>query len=178
MPSKKDGRRGTRWTPTGRCLLLWGRVQLELDAEPQGDVGAEGPAGDDPYPRPTQKALRDRGGRLPHRRDGGFDPTTQTQTGDRRVARGIAGETSDREHLRGLGQLEHPPRRRGRGGRTRGGWSVGPALPADLQPLVEPHRDALAPLQARGDPLRAFPDHQIACWSSLRFLRALQPTTS
>ena len=30
-----------------------------------------------------------------------------------------------------------------------------PALPADLQSVAEPHRDALAPLQAGGDPLRA-----------------------
>lgn len=29
------------------------------------------------------------------------------------------------------------------------------ALPAHLQPLSEPDRDALASLQARGDPLRA-----------------------
>src|SRR5829696_9187422 len=44
--------------------------------------------------------------------------------------------------------------------------------------MAEPHRDALAPLQARGDPLRAVPYGQGAHCGGLRLLRALQPATS
>jgi transposase len=40
---------------------------------------AEGSTSDDPHARPAQKALRHRGGRLPHRRDGGPDPPAQAQ---------------------------------------------------------------------------------------------------
>ena len=36
--------------------------------------------------------------------------------------------------------------------------------------LAEPHRDALAPLQARGEPLRFVPYHQGARCSGLRLL--------
>jgi hypothetical protein len=51
-------------------------------------------------------------------------------------------------------------------------------LPTYSQSLVEPHRDALAPLQARGDPLRTVPYHQGARCGGPRLLRALQPATS
>ncbi|HZY64804.1 MAG TPA: helix-turn-helix domain-containing protein [Rubrobacteraceae bacterium] len=71
---KKGGRRDPRRSRTGGSLLLRRRVQPELDAHPQGDVDPEGPAGDDPNARPTQKTLWHRGGRLPYRRDAGPDP--------------------------------------------------------------------------------------------------------
>ena len=70
-PSKKGDRRGPRRPPSGRPFLLRRRVQPELDAHPQGDVGPQGSAGDDPHPSPTQEALRHRSSRLPQRPDGG-----------------------------------------------------------------------------------------------------------
>src|SRR5215203_3206361 len=72
--------------------------------------------------------------------------------------------------IRSLGQLQHPRGRRGRGGPARSGWPLGAALPAHLQPLVESYRDALASLQARGDPLRVVLDHQSARCGGLRLL--------
>ena len=69
-PSKKGDRRGPRRPRAGRSLLLRRRVQPELDADPQGDMGTERPAGYDPHSRSAQKALRHRSGGLPHRRDG------------------------------------------------------------------------------------------------------------
>ena len=71
---KKGDRGDSRRPPPCRALLLCRRVQPELDAHHQGDVGSERPAGDDPDARPTQKALRHRSGRLPYRRVGGPDP--------------------------------------------------------------------------------------------------------
>lgn len=62
---KKGDRRGPPEPPRGRSFLLRRRVQPELDAYPQGDVGPQGPAGDDPDPSPTQKALWHRSGELP-----------------------------------------------------------------------------------------------------------------
>ena len=67
---KKGDRRGPQRPRAGRSLLLRRRVQPELDADPQGDMGTERPAGYDPHSRSAQKALRHRSGGLPHRRDG------------------------------------------------------------------------------------------------------------
>src|SRR5688572_21583882 len=58
---------------------------------------------------------------------------------------------------------------------VRRGRSAGPAVPADLQPLAQPHRDALAPLPTRGDPLRAVREHQGPRHRRHRLLRPLQP---
>jgi transposase len=71
---KKGDRRGPRRPRSGRPFLLRRRVQPELDAHPQGDVGSQGPTGDDPDPSPAQQALRHRRGGLPQRRNGGFGP--------------------------------------------------------------------------------------------------------
>src|SRR3712207_2927850 len=61
-PSKKDDRRDPRGSQTRRSLLLRRRVQPELNADFEGYVEPEGPAGDDPDTRPTHQTLRHWGG--------------------------------------------------------------------------------------------------------------------
>ena len=50
-----------------------------------------------------------------------------------------------------------------------------PAVSTDLQPLAEPHRDALAALPSGGNALRTVPYHQGTHRGGLRLLRSLQP---
>jgi transposase len=110
--SKNGGRRDPRRRPrAGRPFLLGRRrVQPELDAHAQGHMGTESSTSDDPHARPTQKALRNRSGGLPHRRDGRTAPPSQTQARDGRAARSVVGEAPDWESLGGLGQFQHPRR--------------------------------------------------------------------
>jgi transposase len=76
---KKGDRRNPRRSQTGGALLLRRRVQSKLDAHPQGYVEPDGPAGNDPDARSTQKALRHRSGRPPYRGDGCSHSSPQTQ---------------------------------------------------------------------------------------------------
>ena len=50
---KKGDRRGPRRSQPRRALLLRRRVQPELDADAEGDMGTKRPASYDPNARPT-----------------------------------------------------------------------------------------------------------------------------
>ncbi|CAA9561056.1 MAG: hypothetical protein AVDCRST_MAG59-2594, partial [uncultured Thermomicrobiales bacterium] len=139
-------------------------------------VEPQGAAGDDPDARAADRVLRHRGRELPHRRDGRALRAAQAPPGDREAAGDPDGGAPDRHGLRGLGRRGRPRGRRNGGRGARGGGAAGAALPAALQPLAQPHRDALAARPPRGRPLRAGREHASAARRRQGVLRALQPT--